>query len=379
MSLKIFHFISSGGFYGAEVVLLTLMEESVRLGHRCQLGNIADPGMGPLPIEAEAERRGLGCTRFETGTIPGPGGVGRILRAIRDGGYDVVHTHGYKANVIFGLVPRRHRPFPVVSTLHGWCSTRRFSKLRFFEWLDARTLPRRDAVVPVSRQMLELPGLRGRHDLPLLTVIPNAAAPPAAAPPGPEADEITAFCGRAFTFGAIGRLSPEKNFIALLEALHRLLERGGEAQVLIFGEGPQRESLHRFARQHGLGHRLMMPGYVRAASRYLPAMGAFVLSSTREGMPISILEAMTAGTPIVSTAVGEVPEMLDQGAAGLLVPPADAAGLAEAMGRMLDDDGLRGRLSTAASRIVDERWSAAGMTRAYLDLYHRALRAVSTR
>lgn len=370
-ALDILHVIDSGGFYGAEAVVLTLMTEAARLGHRPRLGSLGSRGGERKPVEAEALRRGLPCSRLAMGTIPGPGSVGRLLSFIRDEGVDVVHAHGYKANIIFGLLPRALRPFPVVSTLHGWCSTGGFSKLRLYEWLDEVTLGRHDAVVAVSRRMLEQPPLSGRP-LTRLRMIPNAASPMSAGRPA-EDDGIADFCRRRFTFGAIGRLSREKNFAAALEALARLEASGVEAGLLLMGEGPLRPELEALARRLGLADRVLMPGYVREAGRHLPRLGAFVLCSSTEGMPISILEAMAAGTPIVSTRVGEVPEMLDDGGAGLLVPPGDIAGLARAMGRLAGDAALRQRLAAEASRRQAERYSAEGMARAYLELYHEVL------
>lgn len=373
-ALNILHVIDSGGFYGAEAVVLTLMTETARLGHRPRLGSLGGRGGERKPVEAEALRRSLPCSRLVMGTIPGPGSVGRLLSFISDQGIDVVHAHGYKANIIFGLLPRTLRPFPVVSTLHGWCSTGGFSKLRLYEWLDGMTLGRHEAVVAVSRRMFELPVLSGRR-LDRLRMIPNAAPP---LPDDRTAEEdrgIAAFCRRRFTFGAIGRFSGEKNFAAALAALALLQERGVDAGLLLMGEGPLRPDLEALAGRLGLTDRVMMPGYVREAGRHLPLLGAFVLSSTTEGMPISILEAMAAGTPIVSTRVGEVPEMLDDGRAGLLVPPGDTAELARAMERLAGDAALRQQLAAVASRRQAARYSAEGMARAYLGLYHEVLGA----
>ena len=96
------------------------------------------------------------------------------------------------------------------------------------------------------------------------------------------------------------------------------------------------------------------PGSMRAtllsALCVLALFGAYVLSSTTEGMPMTILEAFAAGVPVISTAVGDIPQMLDQGAAGLLVPPGDPRALAEAMGRLLSDPAERERLAVKVQR-----------------------------
>ena len=376
--IKVLHLIDSSGFHGAEAVMLTLMDQSAQLGHVPVLGSMIAPGGDEKPVEAEAIRKGFAVRQFPLRTLPSWTSISRILRTIREERIDLVHTHGYKPNIVLGFLPRSIRSVPVVATLHGWCSTARFSKLRFYERLAVRALAHFDGVAVVSARMLEHPNLTGRK-LPLLTVIPNAASPEAPAPLiSGDPDTVERFCRRKFTFGSIGRLAKEKDFTTLLESYAVLRKRGADCQLLIMGDGPEHPVLVELIRQHGLGEMVQLPGYVEGARRYLPLFGAYVLSSTIEGMPMTILEAFAEGIPIVSTAVGEVPQMLEQGRSGLLVPPGDVQGLANAMERIFENADERKRLADASRRMSDVYNSAVAMAQAYLDFYHRALEAGSS-
>jgi glycosyltransferase involved in cell wall biosynthesis len=373
--LKVLHLIDSGGIYGSEAVLLTLMGQSARLGISPLLGSMTTPDGAMRAVEAEALRQGFTVRRFPAGALPRRKQVGTMIRTIEEERIDIVHTHGYKPNIVFGLFSRPARPAVLVATLHGWCSARTFSKLRIFEWLESRALTRFDGIAVVSSRMLEHKNIAGR-DLPLLKVIHNAVP---LEPPGPRnsciPQDIESFCRQGFTFGAIGRLSREKDFATLVDAFALLCRGGADSRLLILGEGPERAALEERIERLGLADRVLLPGYVDGARRCLPLLDAYVLSSTTEGMPMTILEAFAEGIPVVATAVGDVPQMLDQGGAGLLVSPGDAAGLANAMGRLLENPAERRRLADASSRRSEVYNSAGAMAEAYRDFYQLAISA----
>lgn len=378
MGLTILQVINSGGLYGAEAVVLALMEQLARLGHRPVLGSMAPPGAGEKPLETEAHSRSLAVRRINMGTLPSPRSLCGLCRMVRDEQADLVHCHGYKPDIVFGYLSKVRKQVPVIATLHGWCGTKGLSKLRIYDWLDAQALSRFDGVAVVSASMLRRPSLADRR-LPQLRVIANAVPRVAMAPSeAADQDPLQAFCRQGFTFGSVGRLSAEKDFVTLLEAF-ALVRKSHDARLVIMGEGAERQALTLHIDRLALGPSVLLPGFVPRPQRYLPLLGAYVLSSTSEGMPISILEAMAAGLPIVSTAVGEVPRMLEDGRAGLLVPPVDRGALAGAMERLFVEADLRRELSGAAGRLWEERNSPEAMTAAYADLYRSVLEARRSR
>lgn len=156
---------------------------------------------------------------------------------------------------------------------------------------------------------------------------------------------------------ALGRLSPEKGFAVLVEALGILRAKGIEAELRIVGDGPMRASLSAQARAFGLDDAVTLagelpPGEVR---RELAASDVFCMASFSEGLPISIMEAMAIGVPVVTTWIAGIPELARDGETALTAPPADATALAEAIERVIADPKLATMLARNARKLVEER------------------------
>lgn len=165
---------------------------------------------------------------------------------------------------------------------------------------------------------------------------------------------------------SVGRLDEVKGFPTLLDACADLKRQGVAFRCLIIGEGPERKMLD--ARLDALGLRdcIEMPGACsqQDVQRRLAEADVFVLASQRsregnmDGIPVALMEAMAAGTPVVSTAVSGIPELIDDGETGLLVPPRDPQALARAIRRMIEDEALRARCIEAAARKVRKEFDA---------------------
>lgn len=155
--MKILHIIDSGGLYGAEIMLLSLAEEQVGQGLEPIIASIGEPGIKEKPLEIEAKKRGLRVKRFRM--RPGPNFLGavEILRFARQEGCELLHSHGYKGNILFGLLPRCMRQIPLIGSLHGYTSTTGFNKMRVYEWLDSLSLRFLDQVVLVNGGYAEAP------------------------------------------------------------------------------------------------------------------------------------------------------------------------------------------------------------------------------
>jgi glycosyltransferase involved in cell wall biosynthesis len=145
------------------------------------------------------------------------------------------------------------------------------------------------------------------------------------------------------------------------------------ARFAIAGDGPEREALSRQIAELGLGTRVSLLGWRTDVSQLLAASDLFVVASRNEGVPMSMLDAMAAGTPVVATAVGGVAEAIHNGRSGLLVGPDDPAALAAAISRVLDDPELRERFVQAARADVREHYSTQAMATAVGGIYDRLL------
>jgi glycosyltransferase involved in cell wall biosynthesis len=141
---------------------------------------------------------------------------------------------------------------------------------------------------------------------------------------------------------------------------------------LIAGDGPEREQLETEARQLGLASSVEFLGERNDIPDLIRSSDLFVLSTRSEGLPMSVLEAMAAGLPVVASEVGGIPELVDA-ETGVLVPPEDPAALSTAVERLLADQGLRARLGAAGRARAEERFDLESWGRAHIRLYEREL------
>ena len=368
--MKILHLIDSGGLYGAETMLLSLVWEQLRAGQESVIMSIGTESDGVKAIEKEAARQGLPCRPYRMKAGLNFIGALRILRDAKQEGFDLLHSHGYKGNILFGLLPKRLRGLPLVSTLHGWTSTGGFSKMALYEWLDALSLKRADAVAMVNDETVNHPRLRGiarekkRVIYNGIRLRERKSLPPD--------NPVTSFCRDADTLVAVGRFSPEKNHLQLIEMTATLVREGHDLQLLLLGEGRLRSSYEQKAQQLGIASRLLMPGHIDGVESILPLCKAFVMPSQTEGLPIALLEAMAAGVPAIASRVGAIPVVLEKGA-GMLVDPGDTKTLYVALKQLLTVDVEPQKMTDLARQRVERDYTSVGMSAKYSELYRQVL------
>jgi glycosyltransferase involved in cell wall biosynthesis len=366
--LDITHLTTPASVGGLESVVATLAAGIRRRGHRVRV--LAVTGVG------ESERcrsfAGLPDAGVELVELRLPprryrAEWRRVTEELRRAASTVAHTHGYRADVV-GLLAARAARRPTVSTVHGYVASD--LRGRVYEWVDRRALRRFDAVVAVSRPLVERLARAG-VPAPKLELVPNA---PGAEQPTASRDEARRVLGldpSTPVVGWIGRLTPEKGPDVLVEAAALL---PGDVGISVLGEGPLKAGLLRRAESLGLGRRVRWHGIVESAGRLLAAFDVVVLSSRTEGTPMVLLEAMAAGVPIVATAVGGVPDVVSDREA-VLVPPDDPRALAAAIASALDRrGGSASRVEAARTRLR----SAYGVE-AWLDRYEAIYRRVACR
>lgn len=177
------------------------------------------------------------------------------------------------------------------------------------------------------------------------------------------------------TGAVVARLEPVKNHESLLHALSLLKDSAPALNLVIIGDGSEREKLEMLVRELRLEPaRIQFLRFRSDVNILLPAMDFFVLPSRDEGMPLALLEAMSHGVPVVAAAVGGIPEVITDQEHGLLVPSGNPEALADALRRLVKDAGLRARLGAAGRRRVEQAFSFERTTDGYEDLYYSALR-----
>jgi glycosyltransferase involved in cell wall biosynthesis len=294
-----------------------------------------------------------------------------LERLVRSLDADVVHTHGYRSDVIGGYAARRAGR-PAVSTLHGF--TARSGKGALFEWIQLRSLRRFDAVVGVSPGIVERVRAAGIMDS-RIHLIPNAWGGGAPLLDRAAARDALGIPADAFVVGWVGRLSREKGADVFLEALARWNPSGTIASII--GDGREREALEQRAAILGVDRVVRWHGVRRDAGRLMHAFDALALSSRTEGVPMVVLEAMHAGTPLIATAVGGIPTVLDATRA-ILVPSESPDALAAGLERLRADPVAARSRAERAARYLADAFAVEPWLDRYLDVYASAREAKVT-
>jgi glycosyltransferase involved in cell wall biosynthesis len=287
------------------------------------------------------------------------------------GGADLVHAHGLRAGLVAAAALRLSggRARPLVLTLHNALLHEAGPLRRMLSALEATTIRSADLVLAVSGDLAENARRTGATDV---RVAP-ALAPPLA-PANRTPDEVRGALGmddgRPLVV-AIGRLHPQKGYDVLFDAARRWASRQPPPLVAIAGDGPLQAELARRVADERLPIRLL--GRREDVADLLGAADVCVLPSRWEGSPFTAQEALRAGTPLVATRTGGVPELVGDGAE--LVPVGDAGALADAVARVLDDPAHAAHLTEAGRRRAATWPDEAGAARRIVAVYRELLGA----
>lgn len=191
-------------------------------------------------------------------------------------------------------------------------------------------------------------------------------------PPDQALQESFGIQAGEHVIGIVARLEPVKNHQMLLRAFSSLCDLRSDIRLLIVGDGSSRSDLGAMAQELNIADRIIFAGNRRDIPECLSLMDAFALSSVSEGLPLTILEAMAAGVPVISTKVGGIPEVINNERNGLLVESQDVAGMRDAFLRLLEDTVLTQQITSCARSDVVSRYSLRAMTRAYEHTYDQA-------
>ncbi|TVP60391.1 MAG: glycosyltransferase [Halomonadaceae bacterium] len=363
-SMKIVHVIDSGGLYGAEQMLLALVAEQLRQGLKPMILSITVPQSEPKAFFLEAQRRGLPVISWPMAKGFNLCGAAQLLSWCQVREYFLVHSHGYRFDILFNCLPRRNRQFQFISTVHGFTAHRRFSRVMVYQWLNRVCLLRGHRVVAVSQGLQKQ--LRHRAGVAFIpnglpSLLLDQTATPIEAPQGP------------FLL-ALGRLSVEKAYHRLIGAFADSNAVGEGWHVVIAGEGNQKELLQALVKKRGLEARVHFVGYTHDAQAWLQQAAGLVISSDTEGLPMVLLEAMRLKTPVIATPVGEIPQVLKNGALGFLAAACDQQSLTASINRLLSEPEQAAAMKKAARHCFEEHYTAEVMARRYHSVYRELLK-----
>lgn len=366
--MKVLHLISSGGYYGAESMVVGLAAALGKIGCTCRLGVFANAHAYNAEVAAKAALQSVPVTLVLCKGKVDRNAVQTIRKLILDEQVDIVHTHGYKGD-IYGWFAARNTQAKLLATCHNW--TRATLPLYIYSMLDLlalRQFPRIVAVADNVYRELTRAGARPERT----TVVSNGI-------------DVSRFMNVRATLrdefqtgdrplvGFVGRLSQEKAPEQLLRTAPAVLQACPDAMFFFVGEGRELQSLTELAKSLRVEHNVVFTGKRDDMPNVYASLDVMVLPSKTEGLPMTVLEAQAAGRVVVASNVGAVPKAVKHEVTGILVAPGDTPGLQRALIKLLQDPGLRRQMGERGRQHVQEHYSDVAMARTYLELYEQML------
>lgn len=358
--MKLTHLIQSFNIGGLEMMVVRLSQQMQRLGHTIEVIAYEEDG----PLADEFRRHGIAAH-----VIPKPEGAQpffsfALAKHLQERDIQLLHTH-HLGPFIYGSQAAHLANIPHLHTEHShelYDTPRR--------QLIGKTMARYATLTAVSD---EIAAFHSEHFGHRLNVIPNGVAIPAL--DHHLRDRIRAQMGWRYNeviIGCVARLAPEKDLPTLLNAFAITQKSSDPARLIIIGDGPCRSSLEQLSARLNIQGRVTFLGQRQDLHELYQALDLVALSSVREGLPLALLEAMSFSLPIVSTAVGAIPELI-KAIGGELVEAQDAAGLAQALHGYINNPAKRLIDGSHARRHVCTYYSLEQMSARYHDLYKHLL------
>jgi len=367
VTLRVMHLLNSFQIGGAETVALNLARAMDYRRFKPAACSLTGPG----PMADRFREMGIDVCHLD-----GPaaldarrlGLLARLARLLRRERIDVLHCHNTLPIFYGALAGQLAGVGAVVGTRHSLSTTRRFSRRWLLENAAASLVSH---YIAVSRTVLESAAASGSIPRRKASVIYNGVDIDSYVP----APETGKKAYGTVVIGCVARLSPEKCHSDLIHAVKLLLDQGRDVRLDLVGDGSLRRQLEDQVSGLRLIKHVRFLGSRDDVAALLRAFDVFALASRFEGLPLTVLEAMAAGLPVVVTRVGSLHEAVEEERNGFIVPSEQPAQLAAALDKLVVDPSLRSRMGAAGRRMCEERFSLAAVAEQHQDLYERLLHA----
>jgi glycosyltransferase involved in cell wall biosynthesis len=352
---RVGHFIGSLKIGGAQRQVINLLNELPE-GRGVLITLSEQPGA--LAVEL---KKGIPIVSSSARWRTLPIDIWRLARKLRELKLEVLQTHMFWANFV-GVISAKLAGIPViVTTDHGL----RPNRPRWAGYIERHVISQlADSRIFVSDELRQRRGRECGAQAEKLCTIPNGTL---------VRSQKQLNDHSPLLIGAVGRMIEAKDFPTLLMAAEILRVRNVDFRLVIVGDGRERSRLEAEIKHRRLADVVDLPGTSVDVQAWLERFDIYVISSTHEGQPLSLLEAMAHGLPIVATNVGGIPRTIEQGTEGLLVPPGDPRRLADAIATLARDIDLRRRLGVAARNRVAKDFSVSASLSRHLELYMTVL------
>ena len=374
--MKLLHIVGDSRFGGAGRVILGLGQMARAEGWDVDILT-TDP-----TFQAAVRKRGLGLLDLDVIRRPirplwDLASLVRLGSVLRRKSYRIVHTHTSKGGFVGRLAASMARVPLIVHTMHGLAFHERSGlPVRLvFSTLERVAARRCDRIVSVSEFHRQWAIDLGICKESKILTIPNGVADQLSPPTAPlKLRHELGLSGTDVMLLTMARLAPEKGLEYLIKAAKLICLEAPHCKVFIAGEGPARRRLQGLVSESGVRDHVSFLGYRQDPAELLAACDVVVLPSLREGLSISLLEAMAAGKPIVASSIGSHVEVASQANMAKLVPPEDVRALSDAILDLLRDPNTMRDLGSNGRRLFELRYTENRMLNAYRELYGELLR-----
>ncbi len=368
---KVLQLRSSLGYFGAENVIIELAKSLSVLKYHPIVGVLNNTYCPHLEMANVAKGYKLDTKIFDCDRPFSLKTILNIRKYIQQNQIDIVHSHGYKTN-FYALLANLFKHKPLVCTCHPWTETSYSLKAKIYTWLDKFILNRFDKIVAVSSNVREEIIARGISK-DKVALIEN----------GIDIQRFSNSFNRAelcqkyqlkpdrTIIGTIGRLVPEKAHDILIDAARLIIANYPEVYFVIVGDGPLRDHLQSKVKELNLQEYVIFTGVSNNIPEILSLMDLFVLSSISEGLPMVLLEAMAAKKPIVTTKVGEIPNIISNNVDGIVVSPNDTAELKKGIEYFLRNKEKADVMAKNAYSKVVQHFLSKVMAENYIKVYEQ--------
>lgn len=292
-----------------------------------------------------------------------------LYRIIRSNKVDIVHSHNTGALFYAGLASKVARK-PILHTKHG---SDQYSTRMKVTLLSAR-FP--NLVVSVSEQItkncIEIEGIRSSRIVEIANGVDTDLYRPT--PIKEDMRKKLGISKAQFLIGNVARLSPEKDHFTLLDAFKEVQKKIVDPHLIICGAGPLLSKLQQYSRSIEVSHSVSFLGDRDDVPMLMPLFDVFVLTSTSEGTPLTILEAMACGVPVVATSVGGIGKVIKNGYNGLLCEPGNASGVGQNILKIYNDIENSAEIGRKGRQSVTEKYSIRKTASEYISLYRSLAR-----
>jgi len=370
--MRVTLYIDSDVFAGTE---RHIVELAGALKEQSFLVSIACPSASPL--NRFAREMGLEIIRIEKQGLFDFTAVREFRRLLATGRLDLIHAHNGRTALAAAAARLLAGRGSVVATQHfidpahaGRVGLAACVSRVAHRWVQHQV----DEYIAVSRAAERAMIERESRLAGKVAVIPNgiSAPDPATLEPATEIRDSLGVPRDALLIVCAARLAPEKDVATLVEAMGPVVAQVPQARCVIVGDGPERRAIEEQIRKAPWGGQIRLPGFRKDAISIIRAADVFVLPSRAEPFGLVLLEAMAFAKPVVSTAAGGPLEIVKTGETGFLVPPGDAAALADAIIKLLRNPELRRSAGSKGQFRFQRHFTAPAMAAATLDVYERA-------